>query len=148
MSLEDKRKKQQEKDKRDADRRKAEALPMNQAIKFLKDMKEIPELKAAQVELGDNKVVQYVPESQRREWSDTFKKHIEELNTMRSDMEERVAVNNPKTFEANGGKNQLDQAQSRAVQAGLDLKAWKVTYNVYLNAHAVPAPKAKAIKYV
>ena len=49
---------------------------MNQASNFLKDMKEFPESKAAIVELSDDKVMQYVPESQRKEWSDTFKKYI------------------------------------------------------------------------
>ena len=60
-------KKQLEKEKREAERKRAEALPMHQAIKFLKYMKEVPELKAALVELSNKLVTQHVPESQRKE---------------------------------------------------------------------------------
>ena len=136
MSAEEKMKKQLEKEKREAERRRAEALPMNQAIKFLTDMKENPELKTALVELSDRLVTQYVPESQRKEWTDTFKKYIKELGETRSSMEERVAVNNPKIFDSSGGKQALDAAKKLASQASLDLKAWKSTCNVYLNANA------------
>ena len=136
LSPEEKLKKQKEKEKREADKKKkADALPMNQAIKFLKDIKDIAELKGTLVELKDKFVVQHVPESKRREWADTFKKYEDDLNKVRSDMEERVAVNNPKIFEDNGGKQALDGAKELACKASLDLKAWKSTYNVYLNAN-------------
>ena len=131
----EKLKKQQEKEKRENDKKKQDALPMNQAIKFLKDIKDISELKGALVELKETMVQQYVPESQRREWTDTFKKYETDLNKARSDMEERVAVNNPKIFESSGGKAALEDAKQLANKAGLDLKAWKSTYNVYLNAN-------------
>ena len=99
-------------------------------------MKYIPELKTALVELSDRLVTQHVPESQRKEWTDTFKKYIKELGETRSSMEERVAVHNPKIFDSHGGKQALDAAKKLAGHASLALKAWKSTYNVYLKANA------------
>ena len=93
-------------------------------------------MKTALVELSDRLVTQYVPESQRKEWTDTFNKYIKELGETRSSMEERVAVNNLKFFDPNGDKQALDAAKKLAGQASLDLKAWKNTCNVYLNANA------------
>ena len=146
MTIEEKKKRQEEKDKREAERKMSEANPMNQAIKFLKDMKEIPELKTALVELGAKEVTQYVPESQRKEWTDTFKKHIQELGDIRSSMEERIAVNNPKLFDIGGGKQALEDAKTLAAKAALNLKAWKSTYNVYLTANSPAAQKKKTMK--
>ena len=146
MTIEEKKKRQEEKDKREADRKRSEAIPMNQAIKFLKDMKEIPDLKTALVELSAKEVTQYVPESQRKEWTDTFKKYIQELGDIRSSMEERIAVNNPKLFDIGGGKPALEDAKTLAAKAALNLKAWKSTYNVYLNANSPAAQKKKTMK--
>ena len=86
-------------------------------------------------------MTQYVPESQRKEWTDTFKKYMQELGDIRPSMEERIAVNNPKLFDTGGGKQALEEAKTLAGKAALDLKAWKSTYNVYLNANSPTTPR-------
>ena len=107
---------------------------MNQATKVLSSMKEIAEIKQAQLELKDKKVVQYVPESQRKEWNDSFNRHLAALTTGRSDLETRIAVAEPKAFDKEGGAEALEKARLAIHKAGIDLKAWRSTYNVYLNA--------------
>ena len=98
------------------------------------------------MELSDKLVMQYVPESQRKEWTDTFKKYIKQLGDTRSNMEERVAVNHPKLFDSGEGKQALDDAKTLAGKASLDLKAWNSSYNVYLNAHAGAGSTSRSMK--
>ena len=121
---------------------------MIQATQVLNAMTAIPESKTALAELSDKLVTQYVPESQRKEWTDTSNRYITELGDIRSNMEERVAVNNPKLFDSNGGKQSLENAKTLAGQASLDLKAWTSTYNVYLNADALTSSTSRSTKQV
>ena len=134
LTPEEIRKRELETNKKLAEKKKKDAMPMNQASKLLSSMKEIAEIKQSQLELQDNKVVQYVPDNQRKEWNDSFTRHLTNLMAHRNDLESRVAVAEPKAFDKAGGKKALELTRADVHKAGLDLKAWRSTYNVYMNA--------------
>ena len=99
---------------------------MNQASKLLSSMKEIAEIKQAQLELQDKKVVQYVPENKRKEWNDSFTRHLTNLMAHRNDLESRVAVAEPKAFDKAGGKEALEATRADRHKAGPRLESLEV----------------------
>ena len=125
LTPEEIRKRELETNKKLAEKKKKGAMPMNQASKLLSSMKEIAEIKQAQLELKDKKVVQCVPENQRKEWNDSFTRHLTNLMAHRNDLESRVAVAEPKAFDKAGGKEALEATRADVHKAGLDLKAWR-----------------------